>query len=672
MPLVPPALPEPQPLPEGADALAHYLSGQIRRLLPRARRLRQDAAACHELQQRMAALADVELDVELQRWREACRRDPATLRGGLLQALACIGEAAGRSLGMRPYPVQLMGALGLHRRYLMEMATGEGKTLTSALAAVLAGWSGRPCHLITANDYLAARDAEDMAPLYARCQVTSVSVTEATEQSERPACYAHDVVYITAKELLADVLRDRMAGGVRALRRQRFQQWLGAWQEDANPAAAPLLIRGLHTAIVDEADSVLIDEAVTPLILSTPGDLRGLDRAAEQVSVLAEGLQEGADYQVLPHEKVIVLRGPAQTALEALAERLPSLWRAQPRREELLRQALLVRHFFRRDQHYVVQDDKVVLLDESTGRLTPQRSLSGGLHQAIEACEQVPISAPTETLTQMSFQGFFRSFHELAGTTGTALESRNELWQIYGLEIVQAPTHRPSQRRWIRPRIALAAEDKWASVVAEIQRVHAGGRPVLAGTRSVEASEQLAERLDQAGLPYDLLNAVRHEQEAEIVARAGTTGRITIATNMAGRGTDIRLAESAQAQGGLYVIATEHHESARVDRQLAGRCARQGQPGTVASFASLEDELVRRFLPAWLVRLLRVALQSSGRAGSLMARAAIRLAQWNAGRQAFHGRMGVLRSDRWLESALPFSKEAQTAARPASGGTQGS
>lgn len=604
----------------------------------------------------LADLSDAELDDQLQRWREVSRRDPAHLKGQLLPALACIGEAAGRSLGMRPYPVQLMGALGLHQRRLMEMATGEGKTLTVALAAVLAGWSGRPCHLITANDYLAARDAEEMAPLYARCRVRACSVTESIEQSDRPDRYAHDVVHVTANELLGDLLRDRMAGGLRARRQQHFYDWLAA--DKSASEQAPLLTRGLHTAIVDEADSVLIDEAVTPLILSTAGAMRGLDHAVELASELADTLREGADYQVAHGEKLILLREPARTALAALVDSLPPLWRAEPRREELLRQALQVRHFFRRDQHYVVLDARVVLLDESTGRLTPQRSLSGGLHQAIEARERLSITAPTETLTQMSFQSFFRCFRELAGTSGTALESRNELWQIHGLEIVRVPTHRPSARRRHPPRILPTQEQKWDAVVADIARVHAVGGPVLAGTRSVEASEALAARLDQAGLPYALLNAVRHEQEARIIAQAGQLGRVTIATNMAGRGTDIRLAEQALASGGLHVIATEYHASSRVDRQLAGRCARQGQPGSVATFASLDDELARRHLPTWLVVVLRVVVPAGGGGlSSWLAHGAMRLAQWVAGRQAYHGRMGVLRSDRWLESALPFARQ---------------
>jgi len=655
---VPPPLPLASKLPEGADALAHATHGWFRRRGHHARRLRRDslavAAACASL----ATLTNEAFCERVLALREAVRRDPIDAGGERIAALAAVGEAAHRALGMRPYPVQFMGALALHHGWLAEMATGEGKTLTAALAAVLAAWSGAPCHLVTSNDYLAARDAEEMTPLYERCGVSVASVVSTDKPDERVARYGADVVYLTAKEMLADFLRDQLAARAgQDPQRLALKRWLGTAPEDAR--ASQIQIRGLHSVIVDEADNVLIDEAVTPLILSAPRSDLGLADAVRLVSTIADQMVEDRDYEQLRRQRTVMLKDGARAALTARAGELGVVWRAEPRREELMRQALTVRHFILKGHQYLVDEGKVVLLDEFTGRMTPGRTLTAGLHQAIEAYEGVEITDPNESLGQMSFQSFFRRMPRLAGTTGTAREASAEFWRIYRLGVIPIPTHRPRLTVTAAPRLYDSAGRKWQSVVAQIVSLHERGRPVLVGVRSVESSETLASLLAARALPFELLNAVRHAEEARIIARAGEPGRVTIATNMAGRGTDIRLGEGVPAMGGLHVIIAEANESGRIDRQLAGRCGRQGDPGSVSIYVSAEDGLVKRFLsrPARLVVATCARLRLPLR--SIWVRALIRLSQRRAEADAFSRRRGVLKSDDWLDNALPFEPSSR-------------
>ena len=650
----PPPLPPARRLAEGADRLGEWLRGRARRASHHARRLHRQAEACACAGDTLAGVDEATMQSRLDAARRALRCDPLGAQGDLEGALAVVGEAAFRTLGMRPYPVQLMGALALHHGWLAEMATGEGKTLTAALAAVLAAWSGRPCHVVTSNDYLAERDARHMAVLFARCGLSVASVVAGLEPQHRPGRYGADVVYVTAKELLADHLRDELAARAgRDPRRLALRQWLGS--PDAGAAGSCLLVRGLHTAIVDEADNVLIDEAVTPLILSAPRESLGLAEAVRSVSALADTLQVDLHYTVLQRQRTVELRDEGRAALGRLAPDLPALWRPEPRREELLRQALTVRHFILRDHQYVIDEGSIVLLDEFTGRLTPGRTLTAGLHQAVEAREGLEQTDPTESLGQMSFQTFFRRLPRLSGTTGTGREAADEFWRIYGLGVMPIPTHRPRQTV-IQPVQLFASEvAKWDAVVERVQALHREGRPVLVGVRSVQASRELADRLHARALPFELLNAVLHEQEAAIISRAGESGGITIATNMAGRGTDIALGPGVAANGGLNVLIVESNESARIDRQLAGRCGRQGDPGCVWTVLSLEDGLPRRFLPG-AVRLVAAAwLRSRPERSDALARALIRLAQRRAEADAYARRRSVLKNDDWLDEALPFA-----------------
>lgn len=642
-------------LPEGLDAWFDRVQGGFSRRPSQARQLRADAQACAQRCIQLDSLDALALEQALVQARENLRRDHVMAKGELLQVLALVGHMAKRVMGMQPYPVQFMGALALHRGWLAEMATGEGKTLTVALAAVMAGWSGRPCHVITANDYLAQRDAEIMRPLFEACGVSLSSVYAEIPPEARPSLYAADVVYVTPKELLADHLRDKLAAGAgQDAQWLQFQAWLG--QAQAPSPTALLLVRGLHTAIVDEADSVLIDEAVTPLILSTRRPGRGLSEAALLMAKLAPELVAGQDYEQTTRTRSVVLKSGALQALDKLSSELPPVWRPAPRREELLRQALQVHCFFKDGHQYLVEDGEIVLLDEFTGRMTPGRTLTAGLHQAVEAKEGVAITDPNEALTQMSFQAFFRSFHRLSGSSGTVWEAVHELWQVYRMRVVRVPTHRPRLTVMRPPYLVQLTDEKWQAVADDVVAAQRDHRAVLVGVRSVESSEILAQLLSQRGLNVNVLNAVHHDQEAAIIAAAGEPGCITIATNMAGRGTDIRLHPQVERCGGLHVVIAEVNESARIDRQLAGRCGRQGDPGSVSVYLCLQDSLATRYLPRALRALLSWLLGRAPRLASRLGASLFNWAQGRAEKDAFERRFAVLRNDDWMASALPFAR----------------
>lgn len=644
--------PTPGRLPKGLDALVHRLIGCVRRSRAALRRLRRDAAAVEELAPRFAAMGHHPLRLFLLECRESFRRGGKRAETELLPALAAIREASERQLGLRPFPVQIIGALALHRGYLAEMATGEGKTLTAGLAAVLAGWTTRPCHIVTVNDYLVERDAAWLRPLYECCGLRAGKVAAGMDAAERRHGYNAEITYATSKEILADFLRDRLQlGPLPHPSRRLLHQML---KPRAN-LQGQLVMRGLHTAIVDEADSILIDEAVTPLIISAPRRNEALREVIQLAGQLASGFEPQHDYRVNPRYREVELTPAGREKLRQRCASLPGLWRGPERSTELARQAITARELYRRDQHYVVQDGKIVIVDEFTGRPMPQRTWRQGMHQAIEAKEGLELSDPAETVARLSFQRFFRLYPRLAGMTGTAREAAGEFWQIYQLPVVSIPTHAPCVRRRAADRLFAREADKWHAIVEEIVRVHQSGRPVLVGTRSVAASEHLGRLLTERHLHFMLLNAVRHQDEAAIVAQAGEPDRITIATNMAGRGTDIKLGPGVAKLGGLHVIATERHESGRVDRQLFGRAGRQGDPGTGQAFVSLEDELLRRHLPAWLLRLVRASAQGPLPGGRLIGRAAFAFAQRNAQAAAFQQRKSVLRTDEWLDDSLSFT-----------------
>ncbi len=643
---------QPKRLLKGLDATVNGFLGVYHRRHHILTELRRDAERIDAQAPVFAALSEHHLRERLLEFREKFRRGGRGLNALVLPALAAIREVADREIGLRPFVVQLMGALALHRGYLAEMATGEGKTLTAGLAAVLAGWARQPCHIVTVNDYLVQRDAEWLKKLYTFCGVKPGWVTGIMPPAERRQGYACDVTYATSKEILADFLRDRIQVGTlenptRRLIRQMFQ-----------PRAAAtdgLVMRGLHTAIVDEADSVLIDEAVTPLIISTQQKNQALRDVVQMADEIVSDLTPGDDYQINLRYREVELTKSGLKKLEHRCSSLPGIWRGPERRLELVRQALSAREFFLRDRQYVIAEEKIVIVDEFTGRPMPQRTWRQGMHQAIEAKERVPVTDPTETIARLSFQRYFRLYHRLSGMTGTAREASAEFWQIYKLPVISIPTNQPCIRERWSDRIFVDDTAKWDGIVEEIQRLHATGRPILIGTRNVAASERLGERLAERNLHFRLLNAVRHQEEAAIVAEAGQPGRITIATNMAGRGTDIKLGHGVAEMGGLHVIATERHESGRVDRQLFGRSARQGDPGSAQAFISAGDELLRRYLPKKVQPNLERYLQRRLPGAQRMAATAINLAQRKAQRLAFHQRKTVLKTDEWLEDSLSFA-----------------
>ena len=650
----------PGKITSGLDALVDRAAGTVRRRRSVLSALRAEAAQIDSMAKGFRALSDAALKHRLEECRQHYRRGDKEDRARLNEALAAIREAADRKTGLRPFPVQLMGALALHRGYLAEMATGEGKTLTAAVAAVIAGWTRRPCHIVTVNDYLARRDAEWLSPLYEFCGVSAGHVIGDMPPTERTRGYDQDVTYTTSKEITADFLRDRLRLGQLHIPSRRMIQRL---VQPAHASQQVLVMRGLHTAIIDEADSVLIDEAVTPLIISGTGDDGAADDVYGLAWVFAATLAPEADYKIDLRYREVELLPAGYARIESSNADMPGLWGGSSRLVELVKQALTARELFIKGKYYVVQDDKVVIVDEFTGRLMPMRRWRDGLHQMIEAKEGVAVTPRDETLARISFQQFFRFFRRLSGMTGTAREAAAEFWHIYRLPVITIPTNRPCVRHELPDRVFPDWQSKWNAVIDDIRRLHSQGRPVLVGTRNITASETLAGRLNRLGLPFNLLNATRHREEAQIISTAGRPGTITLATNMAGRGTDIKLGDGVAGLGGLHVLATERHESHRIDRQLYGRAGRQGDPGSAQAFVSVEDELVHRFVPGPVRRQLGRSVMRSKVAAQTLAGVTFKYAQYVAQRQAFRQRQQVLKFDTWLAESLSFAGSAQNYGR---------
>jgi preprotein translocase subunit SecA len=584
-------------------------------------------------------------DLGSQRFGEevAASRDLARLGrltgDALDRALAIAREAAFRAVGLRPFKVQIAGALAMLEGLIAEMATGEGKTLTASLTAAIWGWHGKPVHIITVNDYLVARDAEEMGPVYRMLGLSVGHVIHETSHRDRIDHYRRNVIYVTSKEIVADFLRDQIALGSM---RSSTQTVVGMLMKGPRPNQ--LLVPGLWKVIVDEADSLLIDEGVTPLIISDSPEAEGNTSLYERADSLAGQLEANRDFKIDWTLRQVDLTQRGEESLDALSENDGGFWKGKRRREELVVQALSARYCFTRGEHYLVSsDEKVQIIDEFTGRVLADRSWRHGLHQAIEVKEGVTVTADKENLARLSFQRFFRQYPEMTGMTGTAWEARGEMWQIYRRPMVRIPTNKPCIREHLPLRMFDTLNEKWEAVVARVCEINETGGPVLVGTRSVLASEELSQRLAAAGKAHRVLNATQTAQEASIVSEAGQIGKITIATNMAGRGTDIKLSRGVAELGGLHVIATEPHGSGRVDRQLFGRAARQGDPGRAQMFASAQDDLFTRHVPR-----LRLSWRAIG------AERLITIAQARAEKLARFNRKQVLRNDDWMDQSLPF------------------
>ena len=569
----------------------------------------------------------------------------------MARAFALAREFSHRRLDMRHFDVQVLGGWVLFNGMVAEMQTGEGKTLVATLPACAAALAGIPVHIITVNDYLARRDAEWMRPIYEACGLTVGVVTEGMSREERRQAYRCDLTYCTNKELTFDYLKDRLVLG----RHPGQIQIKLARLYGSDTRQQQLCLRGLFFAIVDEVDSVFIDEARTPLIIAGAGDNTFEGEIYHQALELARQLKEGEDFTLDHLKKSLELTKRGEAHLEGLAQPLGSLWGRRILREELVRQALVAMHLFFKDKEYLVRDDKVQIIDEYTGRVMADRHWERGLHQLIETKEGCQITSQNETLARISYQRFFRRYLHLAGMTGTATEVANELWAVYRLHVVAIPTNKPLDRHAWPARVFATAAEKWGAVVERISRLYGRGRPVLVGTRSVAASEHLSGLLTAAGLPHRVLNARQDREEAEIIAQAGQRGQITVATNMAGRGTDILLGPGVRELGGLHVIATERHEARRIDRQLFGRGGRQGDPGTYESFASLEDDILSAFLASPGGRLIRRGLNFDALKGGRLREFLATLAQRVAERKHFYLRRNLLKFDESLEEAMAFS-----------------
>lgn len=632
----------------------HRASGVVNRLATRSERFLAEASEACEQSKQFKQYSDQRLRDELAEMRVLTRR--STLRRTLrIQAMAMLREAALRTLGLEPFHVQIAGALAMHSGCAVEMATGEGKTLTAALAAALAGWRGRGVHVVTVNDYLAARDADWMEPLYSFAGISVESIVQDSLPPHRRHAYLCDITYTTSKEVAADYLRDRLAMS----RTGRSTTLAGALAEGVAfphraPAVERVVMRGLAEAIVDEADSLLIDEAVTPLIIAGDGTDAGRNQVFLEAADLAGALAEGHDYTVDRKYREVRFTEIGKRRLTEVARNASSIFAGARRREELVLQALNARCLHDLGKHYVIQEGKVMIVDEFTGRLMPDRTWRDGFHQAVEAKERITVTAAKETLQSISFQRFFGMYRKLSGMSGTLKEVRGELWRVYHLPVTIIPRNKPLKRVTMPLQMFSTSEARWQAVVESIKSMHLRGRPVLIGTRSVAASEYLSDLLTAEGLTHRVLNAVRHKEEAEVISHAGTRGAITIATNMAGRGTDIKLATGVEELGGLHVIGTELHEAERVDRQLAGRAGRQGEAGSSQFFCSLEDELLDRFSfseAKWARRMNASSTQALPGVTSIVGR----IAQYRAETLARQRRADVLRSDEGVSEALGFA-----------------
>jgi preprotein translocase subunit SecA len=638
-------------LPKGLDAAWDSALGHVGRLVPLRKRFLQRAERVLGWETHYSEMGDAKLREAAGEFRSLfrCGRDT---RPDLERAFALVREVAFRQIGERPFLVQVAGALALEAGCITEMATGEGKTLAATMPATIAGWRGKGCHVVTVNDYLAKRDAEWMGRIYRFCDLTVAFMEQDTPAPERRKAYLADITYCTNKEVTADFLRDRLALG---RLRNLPSALLAKITEGSGSGTDRVVQRGLHYAIVDEADSILIDEAVTPLIISGDAPNEEQVEIFKRAAALAVELEPARDYRVNHRYREVELTQAGKDRLADFAEPLGGVWHGVRRREELVVQALTAKEMYLLDKQYVIGEGKVVIVDEFTGRLMPDRTWRDGLHQAVEAKENLVVNPPKDTYARVSFQRFFRLYKRLCGMTGTASEAWREFWQIYHLPVVVIPTNRPCIRRQLRDRVFAAESAKWSAVVREIRQTNMSGRPVLVGTRSVRASEHLSRMLAEEGLAHQVLNAVRHAEEAQIVAGAGNAGNITVATNMAGRGTDIKLGRGVAEMGGLHVLATERHEAGRIDRQLFGRSARQGDPGSAQAFVCLEDELVSRHTPKLSASLRKRHRKTDREISSAITRRLFDMAQGKAERMALRQRKGVLRTDDWLDEYLGFA-----------------
>ncbi len=580
------------------------------------------------------------------------RVPPRALAG---ETLALLREAGQRRLGLRAHNVQLRGAWALLQGRVAEMRTGEGKTLVAGLAASFMALAGRQVHVLTVNDYLAERDTESLRPLYDWLGLTVSTVIQGQGEAVRRAAYQADIVHATNKELAFDYLRDR-AGMRRApgnLRRKAGRLApIGGSME-----IAPRMT-GLPVALVDEVDSVLIDEARTPLVISGMGELRGaLDPETLSMALdLAAGMREGVHFRQPAGARRVEILDPGFDWLEEQTEDVEGPLAVAAIRDHTVHQALSALHVFQLGDAYIVKDQKVQIVDENTGRTMPDRQWSDGLHQLVELKEGLEPSPANETLSRITYQRFFRRYRMLCGMTGTAQDAAWELGAVYGLTVARIPTHEPDRRRAAPDRAFGRRADKVAAVAERAGALRAAGAAVLIGTRTIRAAEEVSAALTARSLAHQVLSAAQDKEEAAVIEKAGQPGAITVATNMAGRGTDIRLGPGVAEAGGLHVLLTERHDSRRVDRQLEGRCGRQGDPGRIERFLSLEDDLLSG---PGTGRIRALATTLAALAGPRAAAPLLRLQQILVERIHARARRDLMEQDRAQGDSLALSGEPE-------------
>ena len=569
---------------------------------------------------------------------------------GVAHALGVVSACAAEVLGWTPRETQQLAAAALLANRMAEMATGEGKTLAIGLAAAVAALAGLPVHVATANDYLAVRDAAQLAPLFAALGLRAAPLAGAESDDAKRAVYAHDIVYATAKALAFDFLRDQQAA---APARELERHVAGL----TGRPAPPVLMRGLCVALLDEADSILLDEAEVPLILSRAAPQAARRAFLWQALALARKLDEGRDFVVHRADRVARFTPAGEAQLAALADGLGGPWQRPRYRREAVLVALVGLHACRRDEHYLVREGRIDLLDEVTGRVAVGRFWSRGLHTVVALKEGLAAPPETETVAQITFQRYFQRYWRLAGISGTLCEARSELREVYGASVVRVPLHRPCLRRALPLRQFEAADAMWDAVVERVAELRALGRPVLVGTDSVADSQQVSARLHRQRIEHRVLNALQDADEAVIVAAAGCAGIVTVATRMAGRGTDIKLDRTAHAAGGLHVISCQNNPSRRLDRQLAGRSGRHGDPGSTEAWC-----LPRTSLPLETARANTIAGWNLSTAINSWRWLALRRRQWSQWREE-RRRAAVRRS--LLDQDLHWERRLSFAGRSA-------
>ncbi len=598
----------------------------------------------------LKSLSEIELKKNLETTRYMLLRNGLSEKN-MIMAFALIREFSARILGMRHHDVQVMGAWAMMNNNIIEMETGEGKTLTATLTAGTAALAGIPTHILTTNYYLAQRDAQSMRPLYSALSLTVGIATEKENDAIRRAAYQCDITYCTSKQVAFDYLRDKLH-----LKDNDSKLHLQLAQlPSAFGQANKLFLRGLCFAIVDEADSVLADEAMNPLVIANELGTPDQDKLYQQAISIVNALNIATDFNLNKANLSAELTATGEEKIQQLAQDFDGVWKGIKRRKYLIEQGICAVYLYEIDKHYLVENDEINIIDQNTGRLMQDRAWERGLHQMIECKEGCTITGQRKTLAKLTFQRFFRRYQKLAGMSGTVTELKRELKAIYRLNVILIPTHQPNQRLTFPTLVFTSEEAKWMACIYRIRQLHKMNRPILIGTRSVAESDHIGVLLNQHHLPHRVLSAKNTQEEAEIISKAGMSGAITVATNVAGRGTDITLDEATKGSGGLHVIVIAQNDAWRIDRQLIGRCARQGDPGSYELMFSLEDPLFEDFYPEWIRNRLTQWFSSNGLLPLWTGGYFVRWPQFQKEKEHRCTRFKLLKVDEKLNQFLSFS-----------------